>query len=208
MSTVKLVVISVLVTIGMLGWWFWKNPPADPNASPAASPGASATPSASARPNIFGPAVVEQARIDGLPAELGHPVYWAGVIPGKSYQLIIAADGAVGLRYLNPKNDDAEQGAITVATQKNPEAYQVAKENHKWLFSSDKASSASPNPSNSTLARAQVNADGSLVFLDGASTSVGHLVRPDLPYLISVYSPEPGQAWELLSSGAVAPIPD
>jgi hypothetical protein len=205
-STPKLVLIAVLATVGMLGWWFWKNPPADPNAAASAS----ASPAASAQPNKFGPAVVPLSRMKGLPAELGHPVYWAGEIPGKAYQLVIAADGAVGLRYLDPESDERKQRAITVATQPNPDAYQLAKDNHKALFPSAKSgpASTSPSPSSSTLVRAQVNPDGSLVFLDGASTFVGHLVHPDLPYLISVYAPEPGQAWQLLSSGAIAPIPN
>lgn len=201
-STGKLVVIAVLVTVGMLGWWLWKNPPGAQEAAP------SPTAAVSMKPNRFGPAVVTAERVAGLPKELDQPVYWAGELAGKSYQLTISDDGAVGLRYLNPSNDDPKQEAITVATQPNSDAYDVAAASRKWLFEDQSGAAGSGSPSASALMRAQLNPDGSLVFLDPASTSVGHLVREDLPYLVTVYAPEPGQTWQLLSSGAITPIPD
>lgn len=200
----KVIALISLITGVMLGVWVWRNPPAD--SAGTATPSASPTQTVAPVKNSFGPQVVPQSRIRELPDELGHPVYWAGQIDGRDFELTMADNGAVGLRYLLAGNDSKDQDALTVATQPNKDAYEQALAAHPELDPDSATSAGSEASPDSSLVRAKRLPDGSLIFLDPAATTVGHLVREDLPYLISVYAPL-GQTWPMLESGQITPIP-
>ncbi|MGV1003940.1 MAG: hypothetical protein ACOYEV_04050 [Candidatus Nanopelagicales bacterium] len=149
---------------------------------------ASPTPSVAQK---FGPQVVSATRIAGLPAELGHAVFWAGPAPaGKVYELTIAADDSVAIRYLDQADPAAAGQALLVGTFARANAFAVLTEEAK----AEGMRSATPAP-------------GWLVLLDERDTLTGYVAIEGLGYLGQVFQPEPGRTWEMLNAATIAPIP-
>lgn len=180
-----IITVALLSVFTVALWWWTNRPVSEPDAAAAAS----------ANPNTFGPEIVALERIKGLPAELDHPVFWAGEQADTSYELTIAKAGQVGIRYL-PKSGasaaarDGEQArTLTIATSPKVGAYETAQE---ALATPGGTSAQTPS--------------GSLVFQDPAQPQVGYLVRPGLDYLVSVFDPAAGRTWEMLSADLIVPI--
>lgn len=160
----------------------------------AHSSGASASPSTSASASVaankFGPQVVSEKRIIGLPEELGHPVFWAGkATADQRYELTISADGAVAIRYLDVADTTGAAGALAVATFARKDAFQVLTEE----AGRPGTTVATPAPN-------------SLVVPDAEDKRSGFLGREGVDYVAQVFHPAAGKAWELLSSGKITLI--
>jgi hypothetical protein len=125
-----------------------------------------------------------------LPAAVGHPVYWAGPKNGYRYELTHTTDGRIYIRYLpaGVAPGTASPDYLTVGTYPVKNAF-------------------------ATVQAIGRKAGGSLLKLSGggiAASDPGHplstyVAYPGLGYEIEVYSPTPGQAHELVSSGAIVP---
>lgn len=177
-----LILFMIFITGVTIAIWFWRDPA---NRPIVADPTASASPV-----NQFGPEVVDLDRVRGLPGELDHPVYWAGQKPDTDYELTVAQDGAVGLRYLPAGAGDRTQKVLTVATFPKADAYTGLQ-------------GSTPAPGH----RATVTPSGALVVVEDSNPQVGYLALPDLPYLVQVYAPAGQSVWSLLSSDKIVPIP-
>ncbi len=149
---------------------------------------ASASPSASVS-NKFGPEVVSEKRIAGLPKELGHPVFWAGKAGSdERYELTISADGAVAIRYLKG-TDTGKTGSLAVATYQRKDAFEVL------TGEAERPGTTVTTPSPKYLA-----------VPDAEDKRSGFIGRAGLDYLAQVFHPTAGKAWELLSGGKVTLI--
>lgn len=179
-------VLAMVVIGGLAGWLYFSRQPADSAAS--ASADASASPTAAAL-NSFGPAVVKQSRIAGLPKEVGHPAFWAGPAKDRHYELTLAKDGATGIRYVAQADVQATEQALTVATVPVSDAYQKASE----LASSQGATSVELAP-------------GTIAVAGPTDTHTGYLAVKGQPFLVQVFDPVAGRAWALLKAGKIVAI--
>ena len=134
--------------------------------------------------------VVSEDELADTVADVGYPVYWIGPRAGVSYEVTEITDGRTYIRYL-PEGEKAEtkQPFLTVANYQQDNAYQVlqelASETGQEVFDVDGGGRALQRSDSET---------GLYVAFPGDDTQ------------IEVYDPEPGQARELVESGAVVPV--
>jgi hypothetical protein len=141
-------------------------------------------------PPKYGPTRLEVSDVQAQQVALGRPVYWAGKPEAKqSLELTVGADGSNTVRYLSGKKVDAGS-ARAVAMYPMPQAYQAAQ-----------AAARQPG------AMSEKVADG-LVVGKTSNAYNGYLAVKGLPFLIEVFDPRPGQAWKLLTSGKIVPVPN
>jgi hypothetical protein len=124
---------------------------------------------------------------------LEHPVYWVGGRVGtESYELDKASTGNVYIRYLTGDAQAGDPGAefLTVGTYPVPEASKALHEGAKTATEGQKLS----------------RHDGFEALSSPQSTNA-YVVFDDEPELqIEIYSPQPGEAAELATSGALEPL--
>jgi hypothetical protein len=137
---------------------------------------------------------VESASVSdlrALPAEVGHPVYWAGTRPGYTYELTKTREGNVYIRYLPPgvALNDRRPDFLTVGSYPYPDALATARTQSKR-----------PGAFRRTIA-----GGGVAYSLRGNRKSV-YFAYPRLDYLYEVYDPVPRRARKLVLSGRVRPI--
>jgi hypothetical protein len=167
-------VIAVVLAVAFGAWVILVRD--DDGGSPASAPASSAA---------------SVAQLRGIPAETGHPLYWAGRRSGFTYELTRTADGYVYVRYLPPGIPvSAEQpNYLTIGTYPRPRALQGLR----------------------SLARRA----GVVSFaVRGGGIAVYTRDRPDSVYLafprddvqIEVYDPSAESARRLARSGRVRPI--
>ena len=128
-------------------------------------------------------------------SELGHPVYWVGSRPGtESYELTNVTNsngGNVYIRYLTggAKAGDPRPNFLTIGTYSVPDA-------SKALQKAEKSNSGS------NLSKRE-----GYEVLEGKSGTDSYVVFEDEPELqIEIFSPNPGEATELATSGALKPV--
>jgi hypothetical protein len=124
--------------------------------------------------------------------ELEHTVYWVGSRPGtENYELTTASGGSIYIRYLTggAKAGDPRPDFLTVGTYSVPDAKAAL---HK----------AETTHTGSNL----TNHEGYDV-LEGKSGTDAYVVFDDQPELqIEIFSPNPGEAVDLATSGALTPL--
>jgi hypothetical protein len=136
----------------------------------------------------------EAATTDGLRSlsdELGHPLYWAGPISDRTYELTRTSDNRVFIRYL-PKGVPVgiRQAAYTiVGTYPVENAYKVLQTLAK---KPDESSFSAPS-------------DGFAVYSTTQANNV-YLAYPGSNLQIEVYDPSPQKARDLITSGQVAAV--
>jgi hypothetical protein len=147
-------------------------------------------PSRSARPAAQRPSVVSLERLRGLPASVGHPVYWAGQRPG-GYELTVDANRNIFIRYLGGRVQagSRRETSLTVGTYPYADAYGTLQV-------------ASRRPG-ATAARTP---DGGIVVASTSSRENVHIAYPRNDIQVEVYDPHPGRALELARAGAISPI--
>jgi len=176
-SAVVVLVVAVVVLIWLL---FLRGDDDDSSTEPAGS-------GSQAEKTVE---VVSEDELADAVADVGYPVYWIGPRAGVEYEVTKITDGRTYVRYL-PEGEEPETKTpfLTVANYQQDNAYQVldelASETGQEVFDVDGGGRA--------LQRADSDT-GLYVALPGDNTQ------------IEVFDPEPGQARELVESGAVVPV--
>jgi hypothetical protein len=149
--------------------------PTTPVTLPATTPPALSGP-------IVEPEIASMADLSNLASRF--PFYWAGRRAGKRVELTSVGDGTVYIRYLPPSARAGSTGAaLTVATYPRPNAFAEV--------------SAAAGKQGAT----KLDLPGGGIAVVGA-TNV-HLAYADEVYQVEVYSPKPGVARQLVTSGTV-----
>ena len=153
--------------------------------------GDSNTASTTTNGQAVGPVATSEDELRSLSDELGHPIYWAGPIPDRTYELTRTSDNRVFIRYL-PKNVAVgiRQAAYTiVGTYPVENAYKVLQGLAK---KPDESSFSAPS-------------GGFAVYSTTQSNNV-YLAYPGSNLQIEVYDPSPQKARGLITSGQVAAV--
>ena len=138
-----------------------------------------------------GPVASSEDELRSLSDELGHPLYWAGPIPDRTYELTRTSDNRVFIRYL-PKGVPVgirEAAYTIVGTYPVENAYKVLQTLAK---KPDESSFSAP-------------ADGLAVYSTAQPNNV-YLAYPGSNLQIEVFDPSPQQARRLITSGQVAAV--
>lgn len=136
------------------------------------------------------PVLATAAALQTFAGALDHPVYWVrDETPGK-YELT-QADQRTYIRYLPSNVDIGDPGSdfLTVGTYARTDAAESV---------SQAAAAAGSTSGRMT--------DGTLVVVRADQPKSAFFAVPKLPYLVEVFSPTPGQAVDLVTSGRVVPI--
>jgi hypothetical protein len=135
--------------------------------------------------------VVSPAGLAGAAALNGHPVYWAGPIPGTELGLSEGADGIVQVRYLAAGSAPgaAEENVLTVGSYPLP--------------GPARALAAFGRRPKSKLLHAH---DGKVVVTSAESPGSAYFASPDDSVQVEVYDPAPDRALDLVLSGRVRPV--
>ena len=153
--------------------------------------GDSNTASTTTNGQAVGPVATSEDELRSLSDELGHPLYWAGPIPDRTYELTRTSDNRVFIRYL-PKGVPVgiRQAAYTiVGTYPVENAYKVLQGLAK---KPDESSFSAPS-------------GGFAVYSTTQANNV-YLAYPGSNLQIEVYDPSPQKARGLITSGQVAAV--
>ncbi len=178
-----LIAALVVVVLAVAGYFVWTLVLADRlNPSPAAS----AEPSASSNPGAI---IATADQLPTLAAAQGHTVYWAGPLAGKQYELTLSGTSFY-VRYLPPSEAAGSTNPfLTVATYVKTGAYAD-------LVSGAKAEGAQSDKLEG----------GALVMSTSKTATSAYFAFDGSDLLMEVFDPEPGRAYELISTGAIQPI--
>lgn len=123
---------------------------------------------------------------------LEHAVFWVGSRPGtESYELTTAGGGNIYIRYLSDgaKAGDPRPDFLTIGTYPVPNAKEALHKAQK------------------THTGYNLTSHEGYETLEGKSGTDAYVVFDDQPELqIEIFSPNPGEAAELATSGALAPL--
>ena len=138
-----------------------------------------------------GPAATTTDELRALSAELDHPIYWAGAVPDRTYELTRTSDDRIFIRYLPPNVPVGNrQAAFTiVGTYPVENSYDVLQ---KLSKKPDESSFSAP-------------LGGFAVYSTTQPNNV-YLAYPGSNLQIEVYDPSAQRARELITSGQVAPV--
>ena len=133
---------------------------------------------------------VSQSDLQTIAGASATPIYWAGPMPGMTYELTETQGTNRFVRYLP---EGAEVGTtdpnLFVATFPVANAYRVT------LKEASKAGSVKIPIAN-----------GGVAFYPGASPSNVYIAFPGVDQQIEVFDPNPARAHELVESGAIEPV--
>lgn len=123
-------------------------------------------------------------------AEVGHPVYWIGVLPDRNMELTRTSDGRIYVRYLPT---DVQIGVpkpyLTISTYPYPRAYKairtLAKRNHVR-----------------TLRRL----DGGIAMVSSSQPTSVYVARPGEDVEVEVFSPSVSGARNVALSPQLRPV--
>lgn len=173
-------VIAVAIAVAFVAWLLVRG--GDSN-----TPGTGSTSTGQAT----GPAAATADELRALSDDLGHPIYWIGEVPNRTYELTRTSDNRVFIRYL-PKGVPVgirEAAYTIVGTYPVDNAYKVLQTLAK---KPDESSFSAP-------------ADGFAVYSTTQPNNV-YLAYPGSNLQIEVYDPSPQQARRLITSGQVAAV--
>jgi hypothetical protein len=173
-------VVAVAIAIAFVVWLLVRGGDSNNAANPGATTGQAA-----------GPEATTADKLRALSVELGHPVYWAGAVPDRTYELTRTSDNRIFIRYL-PKGVPVgiRQAAFTiVGTYPVDNAYKVLK-------------GLAKKPGESEFS-APV---GGFAVYSTAQPSNVYLAYPGSNVQIEVYDPSPQRARRLITSGQVAAV--
>ena len=166
-------VIAVAAVVAFVAWLVFKDD--DNGNKPKRAPAAAAT----------------AQSLKGLPATLGHEVYWAGTKGGYTYELTQTKRREVYIRYLpsGVQVGDDRPNFLTVGTYPHPNAFttvtKASKRKGEFV--------------------AKISNGGLAVASQQRPTSV-YFAYPRSNYLVEVFDPSPARARNLVVSGKVRTI--
>jgi hypothetical protein len=136
-------------------------------------------------------AIVDADGLRDLSVELGHPVYWLGRRPATEFELTREENGDVYVRYLSgdAKAGDPRPRFVTVGTYPLEDAVAAVKR-------AATGAEVKPLPI----------AHGGYAFVNPQSPDSVYFAYPGADFQIEVFSPKPGEALELVTSGKVLPV--
>ena len=134
---------------------------------------------------------VSVRQLKALAVKLGHPLFWAGTEPGKTYELTQTTSGGVYVRYL--------PHGTAVGTSR-PEFITVGTYPQQGAFASLKAQKATTHVDSFGVT------GGGLAVVDKAHPTSVYIAYPGLDFVIEVYAPTAARARELASSGRITRI--
>jgi hypothetical protein len=144
-------------------------------------------------PGTAGPTAatpVTAADLKAVATAVGHPVYWAGAQPGRTYELTRTSTGKVFIRYLPAGvSPGASEPYLTVATYAFPGAFAAVRQ------------SAKGNKSGTIELP-----DGGLAVVDPKHPTSIRIAYPNSDVQIEVFDPSAAHARELVSSGKIAAL--
>ena len=173
-------VIAVAIAVAFVAWLLVRG--GDSN-----TPGTGSTSIGQAT----GPAAATADELRALSDDLGHPIYWIGEVPNRTYELTRTSDNRVFIRYL-PKGVPVgirEAAYTIVGTYPVDNAYKVLQTLAK---KPDESSFSAPS-------------GGFAVYSTTQPNNV-YLAYPGSNLQIEVYDPSPQQARRLITSGQVAAV--
>src|SRR5215210_4916640 len=137
------------------------------------------------------PALLSAATLEAVVAETGHGVYGVTAPAGTRPEVTRGSNGEVWVRYLDrgAKLGDPRPDYLTVGTYPRSDALAAA----KAAAEGDRSRSAELP-------------DGGLMLWNLDRPESVYAAAPGTDLLVEVYSPDPAQARELVSGGAVAPL--
>jgi hypothetical protein len=136
-----------------------------------------------------GPEGISQQGLVDLAKSVDHQVWWAGPRSGSRYELTIADNGNIFIRYLDPNTPVGSQdvASLTVGT------YPAAGAN---------LDVAAKRPG----AKTGKTPDGALVVTNSDRPTSVYIGYPDSDHQVEVFDPNPKEAFDLATSGAIVPI--
>jgi hypothetical protein len=169
------IVFGVAIVIGLLAWLLLRDGDSNNNESAA------------------GPTAASVTDLQGLPAEVGHPVYWAGPRSRETstYELSRLANRNIYIRYL-PRN--------TPLGVPRPDYLVVG----TYPF-------RNPLPALRRIARrpdalSKQLKGGGLVVSNSADAQNAYFAYPGEEVQVEVFHPRPGRAYKLVTAGRVVPV--
>ena len=172
--------VAVAIAIAFVVWLVVRGGDSNTAAKPGTSTG-----------QASGPEATSADKLRALSVELGHPLYWAGPLPDRTYELTRTSDNRVFIRYL-PKGVPVgiRQAAFTiVGTYPVANAYKVLQ-------------GLAKKPGETTFS---APVGGFAVYSTAQPTNV-YLAYPGSNVQIEVYDPSPVRARKLITSGQVTPV--
>lgn len=132
-----------------------------------------------------------QEELVELAGSLDYPIYWAGSLPDRTFELTRTSSGRVYIRYLPPgvEPGDPDPGYLTVGTYPQANGYAAVR-----------AASRRPN----TLSRQA--AGGALIVYNRARPRSAYFSFPDARFQVEVFHPTPGRARQLTLSGRITRV--
>jgi hypothetical protein len=160
------------------------------SSSPKSGASSAAAPSSAAASGGTTVQAVSVATLAALPASLGHPVYWAGPMPGATYELTRVPDGRVYVRYLTGR---ARVGSplpnfLTVGTYLVPNAEAAVR-----------AAAGQPGS-------VSVPLRGGVAFYNRARPTSVYFAYVGSHVQVETYDPSPAAARRLVETGAIKPL--
>jgi hypothetical protein len=139
------------------------------------------------------PQVLSVSELSDFAGEQAEPVYWVGERQGTDLEVTETPQGRIYVRYLEGAAEagDPRANFLTVGTyptKDGPAALRVALANREGA----------------KLVRTD---DGALLLVDPSSPQNAHVAYPGDGVQVEVFSPDPGAALRLASSGQVQPVP-
>jgi hypothetical protein len=137
------------------------------------------------------PVAMTPAQLRGLPASIGHPVYWVGPLPRVTYEVTRFSNGNVLLRYLSPgvAVGAPQANYLTIGSYPAPNAYTQIQMGAKRPGAS---SAAAPG--------------GGLSVVPPDHPSSTYVAYPGSKVLIEIYAPQPGRSRRAALSQKLQPI--
>ena len=138
-----------------------------------------------------GPVAATPATLRALADEVGHPVYWIGPRPNRTYELTRTSDGRIYIRYLPPgvKVGNRSASYTIVGTYPVPDALEVLQR-----LATQPGEKSAPAPGGG-LAVYSMDAPGNV-----------YVAYPGSDVQIEVFDPSAKRALRLVTSGRVAPV--
>jgi hypothetical protein len=139
--------------------------------------------------STHGPEGISQQGLVDLAHSVDHQVWWAGPRSGSRYELTIADNGNIFIRYLAPNTPVGSRNvaSLTVGT------YPAAGANLE---------KAADKPG----AKTGQAPDGALVVTNSNNPTSVYIGYPDADHQVEVYDPDPKEAFSVATSGAIVPI--
>jgi hypothetical protein len=139
----------------------------------------------------FGARRASAEDVVSLARALDYPVYWAGRLPGRTYELTFTRAGRVYVRYLNPGAEVGDRRAryLTVATYPQGNGF-----------------SAVRIAGRSQGARTYRLRDGGVAVESSNSPHSVFFSYPRARYQVEVFDPQPSRARRLVITGRIRPV--